>query len=467
MAFFKKLKDRMFQSSSKIEAGLDAIVEDGGVEEDVAAAQVIEAAASDAAEIKAQARAALDEQAAVVVQEEARIAESEREVQAAERVEAQRQHAAELEDVARAEERDRLAADARRAEDAQQESEARKAELARQASVAAAEQAQRAEELRQAKAARSAEDARLEAERAEREKAAKPGLIGRLLGRGDAKTVVRRELDDDMLERLEELLISADMGVETALRVTSNMAEGRFGKRLSTQEIKELLAAEITRIMEPVARPMPLYPTKPQVVLVVGVNGSGKTTTIGKLASQFQAAGKKVVIAAGDTFRAAAVEQLQVWGDRAGVPVLTAPEGSDPASLAFDAMEQAARDGADLLMIDTAGRLQNRADLMEELQKIVRVIRKKDPDAPHNTLLVLDATTGQNALSQVKTFQELADVTGLIMTKLDGTAKGGVLVALADKFGLPIHAIGVGEQIDDLAPFDPEDFAAALTGLDR
>ena len=467
MAFFKKLKDRMFQSSSKIEAGLDAIVEDGGVEEDVAAAQVIEAAASDAAEIKAQARAALDEQAAVVVQEEARIAESEREVQAAERVEAQRQHAAELEDVARAEERDRLAADARRAEDAQQESEARKVELARQASVAAAEQAQRAEELRQAKAARSAEDARLEAERAEREKAAKPGLIGRLLGRGDAKTVVRRELDDDMLERLEELLISADMGVDTALRVTSNMAEGRFGKRLSTQEIKELLAAEITRIMEPVARPMPLYPTKPQVVLVVGVNGSGKTTTIGKLASQFQAAGKKVVIAAGDTFRAAAVEQLQVWGDRAGVPVLTAPEGSDPASLAFEAMEQAARDGADLLMIDTAGRLQNRADLMEELQKIVRVIRKKDPDAPHNTLLVLDATTGQNALSQVKTFQELADVTGLIMTKLDGTAKGGVLVALADKFGLPIHAIGVGEQIDDLAPFDPEDFAAALTGLDR
>jgi fused signal recognition particle receptor len=467
MAFFKKLKDRMFQSSSKIEAGLDAIVEDGGVEEDAAASQVTEPAAIDAAEVEAQAQAALDEQAAVVAQEEARIAEFEREVEAAERVEAQRQNAAELEDIARAKERERLAADARRAEDAQQESEARKAELARQASVAAAEQAQRAEELRQAEVARRGEDARLEAERAAREKPAKPGLIGRLLGRGDAKTVVRRELDDDMLERLEELLISADMGVDTALRVTSNMAEGRFGKRLSTQEIKELLAAEITRIMEPVARPMPLYPTKPQVVLVVGVNGSGKTTTIGKLASQFQAAGKKVVIAAGDTFRAAAVEQLQVWGDRAGVPVLTAPEGSDPASLAFEAMEQAARDGADLLMIDTAGRLQNRADLMEELQKIVRVIRKKDPDAPHNTLLVLDATTGQNALSQVKTFQELADVTGLIMTKLDGTAKGGVLVALADKFGLPIHAIGVGEQIDDLAPFDPEDFAAALTGLDR
>jgi len=295
----------------------------------------------------------------------------------------------------------------------------------------------------------------------------RPGLLGRLLGRGDTPAVTRRALDDDMLEQLEELLISADMGVDTALRVTANMAEGRMGKRLSSLEIKQLLAAEITRIMEPVARPMPLYPNRPQVVLVVGVNGSGKTTTIGKLASQFKAAGKSVVIAAGDTFRAAAVEQLQVWGDRAGVPVLTAPEGSDPASLAFDAMTRAEADGADLLMIDTAGRLQNRADLMEELSKIVRVIRKKDPSAPHNTLLVLDATTGQNALSQVEIFQKLADVSGLVMTKLDGTARGGVLVALADKFGLPIHAIGVGEQIDDLAPFDPEDFAAALTGLER
>ncbi|HAY90436.1 MAG TPA: signal recognition particle-docking protein FtsY [Rhodobacteraceae bacterium] len=293
----------------------------------------------------------------------------------------------------------------------------------------------------------------------------KQGLMGRLLGRSKP-TVVRRTLDDDMLEQLEELLIQSDMGVDTALRVTANMAQGRIGTKLSSDEIKQLLAAEITRIMEHVAKPMPLYPTKPQVVLVVGVNGSGKTTTIGKLASQFKAAGKSVVIAAGDTFRAAAVEQLQVWGDRAGVPVLTAPEGSDPASLAYDAMTKAQEEGADLLMIDTAGRLQNRQDLMEELAKIVRVIRKKDPDAPHNTLLVLDATTGQNALSQVDTFKKLADVSGLVMTKLDGTAKGGVLVALADKFGLPIHAIGVGEQLDDLAPFDPEDFAKALTGLE-
>ena len=290
----------------------------------------------------------------------------------------------------------------------------------------------------------------------------KPGLIGRLLGRTEARRVV----DDAMLESLEEVLIQADMGVETALRVTANIAKTQMGKRLSTTELREALAAEIARIMEPVARPLPIYPQKPQVVLVVGVNGSGKTTTIGKLASQFKAAGKQVIIAAGDTFRAAAVEQLQVWGTRAGVPVLTAPEGSDPASLAYDALMRARAEGADLLMIDTAGRLQNRADLMEELAKIVRVLRKVDPTAPHNTLLVLDATTGQNALLQVEIFRKIADVSGLVMTKLDGTARGGVLVALADKFGLPIHAIGVGEQIDDLAPFDPQDFARALVGLD-
>ena len=296
--------------------------------------------------------------------------------------------------------------------------------------------------------------------------AERPGFLGRLLRRAAPAVEPRRVLDDAMLESLEELLIQADMGVDTALRVAANLAEGRMGRRLSVREIKDLLAAEIARIMAPVARPLPLYAKRPQVVLVVGVNGSGKTTTIGKLASQFRAAGKTVVIAAGDTFRAAAVEQLQVWGERAGVPVMTAPEGSDPASLAFDAMARAEAEGADLLLIDTAGRLQNRADLMEELAKIVRVIRKRDPDAPHNTLLVLDATTGQNALSQVEIFRRIADVSGLVMTKLDGTAKGGVLVALADRFGLPIHAIGVGEKIDDLQPFDPEDFARALVGTD-
>ncbi len=290
-----------------------------------------------------------------------------------------------------------------------------------------------------------------------------PGLLGRLMGRD---TGPRRVLDDEMLEDLEDLLIQADMGVETAARVAANLAEGRFGRRLSVAEIKSALAQEIARIMEGVARPMPLYPARPQVVLVVGVNGAGKTTTIGKLASQFRAAGKSVIIAAGDTFRAAAVEQLQVWGERAGVPVMTAPEGSDPASLAHEALTRARSEGADLLMIDTAGRLQNRADLMEELAKILRVLRKLDPEAPHNTLLILDATTGQNALNQVEIFRKLADVSGLVMTKLDGTARGGVLVALADRFGLPIHAIGVGEQIDDLQAFDPEEFAAALVGTD-
>ena len=291
----------------------------------------------------------------------------------------------------------------------------------------------------------------------------KETFVGKILGRRKLK-VIKRKFDDDMLEQLEELLIASDMGVDTAMRVAANMAQGNLGSRLSTSEIKKLLADEIEQIMENVAQPLPIYPKHPQVVLVVGVNGSGKTTTIGKLASQFKEAGKNVVIAAGDTFRAAAVEQLQIWGDRANVPVLVAPEGSDPASLAFDALEKAQLDKADLLMIDTAGRLQNRTDLMEELAKIVRVLKKKDPEAPQNTILVLDATTGQNAISQVETFREIAEVSGLIMTKLDGTAKGGVLVALADKFGLPIHAIGVGEQIDDLAPFDPAEFAQALTG---
>lgn len=294
-----------------------------------------------------------------------------------------------------------------------------------------------------------------------KEERAKSGLVSRMLGRSGAP---RRLVDDAMLEELEEVLIASDMGVDTALQVSQQLAASSFGKRLTAEDIKARLADEIARVLEPVARPMPLARKRPQVVLVVGVNGAGKTTTIGKLAAQFKAAGKSVVIAAGDTFRAAAVEQLQIWGERAGVPVMTAAQGSDPASLAFDALERAEKDGADLLMIDTAGRLQNRKDLMEELAKIVRVIRRKDPEAPHNTLLVLDATTGQNALGQVEIFRQVADVSGLVMTKLDGTAKGGVLVALAAKFGLPIHAIGVGEAIEDLQAFDPQDFAAALTG---
>ena len=275
----------------------------------------------------------------------------------------------------------------------------------------------------------------------------------------------RRVLDDAAIEELEDLLIQADLGTDVALRASAAVAEGRFGKKIAADEIKRLLAGEVSRILEPVARPLPLHPEKkPQVILVVGVNGSGKTTTIGKLAAQLKGAGKSVMIAAGDTFRAAAIEQLQVWGERAGVPVIAKTVGADAAGVAFDALEKARAEGADILMIDTAGRLQNRTDLMSELEKMVRVIRKFDESAPHNTLLVLDATVGQNAISQADVFLKTADVTGIVMTKLDGTAKGGILVALAQKFGLPIHAIGVGEQVEDLQPFDPDEFAQALTG---
>jgi fused signal recognition particle receptor len=437
MAFFKKLKDRLLRSSSKIDEGLEAIVEDGGQEDEVTAQDVVEPEPQvEVVEVPEPIQGEpknLEVEAPKIIQPQPVIKttrvptiEAEQAFSTAER-EDRHEHLAPSEP------------------EPEPEQIAAEPVVVQEAIVPALEPVAKPETV-------STPDT--------------PGLIGRLFGRTEKKTVVRRVLDDDMLEQLEELLIATDMGVDTALRVTSNMAEGRMGKKLSVDEIKSLLAAEIARIMEPVARPMPIYPKTPQVVLVVGVNGSGKTTTIGKLACQFKAAGKQVVIAAGDTFRAAAVEQLQVWGDRAGVPVLTAPEGSDPASLAFDAMTKAQEDGADLLMIDTAGRLQNRSDLMEELEKIVRVIRKKDPTAPHNTLLVLDATTGQNALNQVKVFQEVSDVSGLVMTKLDGTAKGGVLVALADKFGLPIHAIGVGEQIDDLEAFDPDEFAVALTGAE-
>ncbi|MDG1471394.1 MAG: signal recognition particle-docking protein FtsY [Ascidiaceihabitans sp.] len=499
MAFFKKLKDRLFKSSSKIDEGLEAIVDDGGVEEIAVEQDLAQSEAEDNARLQAeQARAEADAaQIAEEAQAQANLAQAQADARAAAEAAQLAIKAQEEKDIELKAEQARVAAkmrlDAERAR-AEQEADAERkaaqlavaeAEAARAAQVTARQQAEAKADLEKREAAHRSEIAAKEAaehaaaqaakdaadhaaaEAAQAtETANKPGLIGRILGRKPAKTVVRRILDDGMLEQLEELLISTDMGVDTALRVTANMAEGRMGKKLSVDEIKTLLSNEIARIMEPVARPLPLYPNTPQVVLVVGVNGSGKTTTIGKLASQFRAAGKQVVIAAGDTFRAAAVEQLQVWGERAGVPVLTAPEGSDPASLAYDAMTKAQEDGADLLLIDTAGRLQNRSDLMEELAKIVRVIRKKDETAPHNTLLVLDATTGQNAINQVKIFQDVSDVSGLVMTKLDGTAKGGVLVALADKFGLPIHAIGVGEQIDDLDAFDPEDFAKALTGAE-
>lgn len=276
----------------------------------------------------------------------------------------------------------------------------------------------------------------------------------------------KKKLDQETLDELEELLIAADLGVGPAARVVETLKKTRFGKEVSPEEVREALAEEIAGLLAPVAAPLTLDPAlKPQVILVVGVNGSGKTTTIGKLAKNWTDQGKTVVIAACDTFRAAAIDQLKVWGARAGVEVLSRAPGADAAGLAFDALANARERHADVLLIDTAGRLQNKKDLMAELDKIRRVIAKLDPTSPHSTLLVLDATTGQNALRQVEVFRDVAQVSGLIMTKLDGTARGGILVALADKFGLPVHAIGVGEQAEDLQSFDPKAFARALVGM--
>ncbi|GAA0599707.1 hypothetical protein GCM10009099_40980 [Caenispirillum bisanense] len=277
---------------------------------------------------------------------------------------------------------------------------------------------------------------------------------------------LKRKLDDEALEELEDLLITADLGVTTAAKLTASLAKERFGRDVTGEEVRKAFAEDIAEILEPVARPLVIdRAKKPHVVLVVGVNGSGKTTTIGKLAHQWRDEGLSVMIAAGDTFRAAAVEQLKVWGDRTGAPVIARDTGADAAGLAFDALKEAQAAGADVLLIDTAGRLQNKKGLMDELQKIVRVLKKMDPDTPHDTLLVLDATVGQNAHSQVEVFKEMVNVTGLVMTKLDGTAKGGVVVALADRFGLPVHFIGVGETAEDLRPFKAEDFARGLMGV--
>jgi fused signal recognition particle receptor len=277
----------------------------------------------------------------------------------------------------------------------------------------------------------------------------------------------RRRLDDEALFELEELLISSDMGVGVAGEVAETLRRNRFNQEVSPEEVRTALAEQVIRLVEPVTRPLRIdRGHKPFVILVIGVNGSGKTTTIAKLAKQYRDQGMKVVLAAGDTFRAAAVEQLQIWGERTGCPVVARPAGSDAAGLAYDALVQAQAEGADILLIDTAGRLHNRADLMGELQKIVRVLKKADTAAPHSVLLVLDATTGQNAHAQAEIFREMVGVTGIVMTKLDGTARGGVLVSLAEKYGIPIHAIGVGETADDLRPFEARAYARSLVGLE-
>jgi fused signal recognition particle receptor len=287
------------------------------------------------------------------------------------------------------------------------------------------------------------------------------------LGTAVASLVTKRTLDLAMVEDIEDVLLRADLGTEVAARISAAIGVGRYDKAISTDEVKDVVAAEVEKVLAPVATPLLIDATqKPFVILVVGVNGSGKTTTIGKLAARLSAEGRKVMLAAGDTFRAAAIEQLKVWGERTKSPVIAAAQGSDSASLAFNALTAAREQARDVLLIDTAGRLQNKAELMNELEKVVRVIRKVDPSAPHAVLLVLDATVGQNALSQVEAFHRTAGVTGLVMTKLDGTARGGILVALAEKHRLPVHYIGVGESVDDLAPFTARDFARAIAGIE-
>jgi fused signal recognition particle receptor len=287
------------------------------------------------------------------------------------------------------------------------------------------------------------------------------------LGTAVADLVTKRKLDRAMLEDIEDVLLRADLGTEVAARIAAAVGVGRYDKAITADDVKSVVAAEVEKVLSPVAKPLVIDSAqKPFVILVVGVNGSGKTTTIGKLAAKFAAEGRSVMLAAGDTFRAAAIEQLKIWGERTKSPVIAGSQGSDSASLAFNALSEARDQQRDVLLVDTAGRLQNKAELMNELEKVVRVIKKIDASAPHAVLLVLDATVGQNALSQVEAFHRTAGVTGLVMTKLDGTARGGILVALAEKFKLPVHFIGVGEGIDDLAPFTAREFANAIAGIE-
>ena len=373
-------------------------------------------------------------------------------------------------------EAERLAAE----EKARAEAEAQRlAELEARKKLAAEQAAKEAAEAEARRAEQAAEDARIAEELAEQraeEAATREGGFLKRISRGLSKSTssmsanmaalfTKRKLDDEAIQDLEDLLIGADFGVGPAMKVTEILAKDRFDKEVTDTEIKIALADVISNILTPLEKPLTLTGAKPEIMLFVGVNGSGKTTTLGKIAKRYADQGKRVLIVAGDTFRAAADAQLKIWGERAGAPVLAAKQGADAAGLVYDAIEKARTEEYDILMIDTAGRLQNRTELMDELAKIVRVIKKQDESAPHHSILVLDATVGQNALLQTEAFQSIAGVTGLIMTKLDGTAKGGVLVALSDKFGLPIHAIGIGERIEDLENFSAPVFAAALSGV--
>lgn len=390
-----------------------------------------------------------------------------------------------------AEEAARLEEEARKAEEARAAAQARADEAEAQRLAEEADRARKAKEEREAAQAKAAAELKLledrrEAERlrAEREAAARaameaeandPGFIAKLgsgLSRSSSRLTTglsvfgRRKLDDETLEELEDLLISSDLGARVAMRVTGNLSKERFEKEITEDEIRGALASEITQVLKPREKIVDFSEgPSPRIVLFVGVNGSGKTTTIGKIASKLTEQGAKALLVAGDTFRAAAIEQLTVWGERAGIPVMSKPTGADAAGLVYEAIEKAKADNLDLVLVDTAGRLQNKTELMSELEKVVRVIKKLDPTAPHDVILVLDATVGQNALSQVEAFRNTAGVTGLVMTKLDGTAKGGVLVAIAEAYDLPIHFIGIGEKAEDLRPFSAEAFSKALVGL--
>ncbi|MGI9354065.1 MAG: signal recognition particle-docking protein FtsY [Rhizobiaceae bacterium] len=368
-----------------------------------------------------------------------------------------------------------------------EEKEASEAEAKRLAKEQAAKNAAEAERLAQEQAAHEAEPAVVEAKAAKPESAEpapepqgallketswfnrlKGGLSrsSSSLNKSITGVFTKKKLDDDTLQDLEDILIRADLGVETATSITDKLAAQRMGKDVSSAEVRGIMADEIEAVLEPVAAELELdLDHQPHVILVVGVNGSGKTTTIGKLSQKLYDAGFSTLLVAGDTFRAAAIEQLKIWGDRTQSPVLSRPLGADAAGLAFDAYEHAKAERRDVMLMDTAGRLQNRTELMDELAKIVRVLKKQDPDAPHTVLLTLDATTGQNALNQVEIFRDIAGVNGLVMTKLDGTARGGILVAISAKYGLPVFFLGVGEQVDDLEPFEAKDFARSIAGL--
>ncbi len=449
----------------------------------------LEAEAAEAARIKAEEEAALAKAKSEAEAEALKVqqaAEAEARETARLAAEAQRQadETARLEAEALERERletERLEAEQLAKERAEAERLKREADEAERRARVAEEKASReiaereAEEAAKEKRAADRAAAGLPAIPAEPEPLAAGGFMSRIsaglrkstsrmTGQVDA-AFTKRKLDEDAIEELEDILVMSDLGYGVASKVTDRLREDKFDKQITDLEVKIALADVISDILTPLERPIVFGMAKPQIMLFVGVNGSGKTTTLGKIANKYTNQGKKVLIAAGDTFRAAAVEQLTVWGDRAGAPVMSAEKNADAAGLVFDAIKRAREDDVDILMIDTAGRLQNRTELMEELSKIIRVIRKQDATAPHHSILVLDATVGQNALMQTEAFRDTADVTGLIMTKLDGTAKGGVLVALSDKYGLPIHHIGIGEGINDLENFSAPVFAAALSGV--